>query len=106
MRPGRFDRLIYVPPPDYDARLEILKIHTRHMPLAGDVDLQKIASRVCILIIYYTVYIFCAKGKDHQDGLVYRCRSTKCVPRSSHGCSSVHENCMSSGKYLDLCMDS
>ena len=43
LRPGRFDRLVYVPPPDRAARLEILKVHTRRMPLAEDVDLAKIA---------------------------------------------------------------
>ena len=45
LRPGRFDRLIYVPPPDKKARLEILKIHTRKMPLAEDVDLEAIAEK-------------------------------------------------------------
>ena len=43
LRPGRFDRLVYVPPPDKAARLEILKVHTRRMPLAEDVDLERIA---------------------------------------------------------------
>jgi len=43
LRPGRFDRLIYVPPPDEKARLEIFKIHTRNMPLADDVDLARLA---------------------------------------------------------------
>ncbi len=43
LRPGRFDRLIYVPPPDKKARLEILKIHTRKTPLADDVDLERLA---------------------------------------------------------------
>ncbi len=43
LRPGRFDRLIYVPPPDEKARLEIFKIHTRGMPLAEDVDLERLA---------------------------------------------------------------
>ncbi len=43
LRPGRFDRLIYVPPPDKEARLQIFRIHTRHMPLAEDVDLDKLA---------------------------------------------------------------
>jgi len=43
LRPGRFDRLVYVPPPDRAARLEILKVHTRHMPLAEDADLERIA---------------------------------------------------------------
>ena len=43
LRPGRFDRVIYVPPPDKKARLEILKIHTRKVPLDKDVDLEKLA---------------------------------------------------------------
>ena len=43
LRPGRFDKIIYVPPPDTRARLEILKIHTRKMPLAEDVDLELLA---------------------------------------------------------------
>ncbi|MEM2287686.1 MAG: CDC48 family AAA ATPase [Sulfolobales archaeon] len=43
LRPGRFDRVIYVPPPDKKARYEILKIHTRNVPLGTDVDLEKIA---------------------------------------------------------------
>jgi len=42
-RPGRFDREISIPIPDRKGRLEILKIHTRGMPLAEDVDLKKIA---------------------------------------------------------------
>jgi len=43
LRPGRFDRIIYVPPPDLKARLEIFKVHTKHMPLAEDVSLEKLA---------------------------------------------------------------
>ncbi len=43
LRPGRFDRIIYVPPPDKKSRLQILKVHTRKLPLAGDVDLEKLA---------------------------------------------------------------
>jgi transitional endoplasmic reticulum ATPase len=43
LRPGRFDRLIYVPAPDEDSRLEILKIYTKDMPLADDVDLNRLA---------------------------------------------------------------
>ncbi|WP_456367238.1 proteasome-activating nucleotidase [Thermococcus sp.] len=42
LRPGRFDRLIEVPLPDYNGRLEILKVHTRKMNLKG-VDLRIIA---------------------------------------------------------------
>ena len=42
-RPGRFDREIEVGLPDLDGRLEILRIHSKSMPLAEDVDLQSIA---------------------------------------------------------------
>ncbi len=43
-RGGRFDREIEIGIPDKDARLEILEIHTRGMPLANDVDKQKLAN--------------------------------------------------------------
>jgi transitional endoplasmic reticulum ATPase len=42
-RPGRFDREISIPIPDRNGRLEIIEIHTRGMPLAKDVDLEKLA---------------------------------------------------------------
>jgi transitional endoplasmic reticulum ATPase len=42
LRPGRFDRLIYVPEPDEKARLEIFKLYTKEMPLAKDIDLQQL----------------------------------------------------------------
>lgn len=42
-RPGRFDREIEILIPDRNARLEILNIHARGMPLADDVDLEKLA---------------------------------------------------------------
>jgi transitional endoplasmic reticulum ATPase len=43
-RPGRFDREIAINPPNKAGRLEILKIHTRFMPLAADVDLERVAA--------------------------------------------------------------
>ncbi|MFC9975012.1 ATP-dependent zinc metalloprotease FtsH [Spirillospora sp. NPDC127200] len=43
MRPGRFDRTVVVSPPDQDGRVAILKVHTRDVPLAPDVDLTAIA---------------------------------------------------------------
>jgi len=43
LRPGRFDRRIAVNPPDRKGRVEILKIHTRSVPLAPDLDLGRIA---------------------------------------------------------------
>ena len=42
-RPGRFDREISIGIPDKNGRLEILHIHTRGMPLASDVDLERLA---------------------------------------------------------------
>jgi len=42
LRPGRFDQIIYVPPPDKQARLAIFRVHTRRMPLAKDVRLEKL----------------------------------------------------------------
>ena len=42
-RPGRFDREISVPIPDKNGRLQILQIHTRGMPLAKDVSMEKLA---------------------------------------------------------------
>ncbi|MBU0953230.1 MAG: AAA family ATPase [Nanoarchaeota archaeon] len=46
LRPGRFDRQVLVPVPDEAARLEILKIHTRNMPLAKDIDLKSLAQEL------------------------------------------------------------
>jgi len=43
LRPGRFDRLIYVPAPDEQSLVQILKIHTRGMPLTKDVNLSELA---------------------------------------------------------------
>jgi transitional endoplasmic reticulum ATPase len=45
LRPGRFDELVYVGPPDEGGRRLILGIHTRNMPLAKDVDLDAIAAQ-------------------------------------------------------------
>jgi len=43
MRPGRIDRILYIPNPDKEARQSILSIHTRGMPLSEDVDMDKLA---------------------------------------------------------------
>jgi cell division protease FtsH len=45
LRPGRFDRQIVVDKPDFRGRVEILKIHTRDLKLAQDVDLEVVAMR-------------------------------------------------------------
>jgi transitional endoplasmic reticulum ATPase len=43
LRPGRFDRLIYVPPPDEESRLAIFKIYTKNMPLDDDIEVTALA---------------------------------------------------------------
>jgi transitional endoplasmic reticulum ATPase len=44
LRPGRLERLVYVPPPDAEARAEILRAGARNVPLASDVDLAALAA--------------------------------------------------------------
>ncbi|MGH2925104.1 MAG: ATP-dependent zinc metalloprotease FtsH [Solirubrobacterales bacterium] len=43
LRPGRFDRQVFVPPPDMRGREQILGVHTRGKPLGQDVDLDRVA---------------------------------------------------------------
>jgi transitional endoplasmic reticulum ATPase len=44
LRPGRFDKLIYVPEPETDSRMAIFKIYTKNMPLAKDVNLNQLVA--------------------------------------------------------------
>src|SRR4030043_699180 len=50
LRPGRFDRLIYVPEPDETSRIQIFKIYTKDMPITKDVDINQLA----IMTKYYS----------------------------------------------------
>ena len=50
LRPGRFDRRVQVQPPDRRGRAAILRIHTRNMPLARDVDLNEIAAQTAGMV--------------------------------------------------------
>ncbi|MDN5866152.1 MAG: CDC48 family AAA ATPase [Candidatus Nitrosocosmicus sp.] len=45
LRPGRFDRILYVPPPDRESRLQIIKIHTKKKPLAEEVNIEDLADK-------------------------------------------------------------
>lgn len=45
LRPGRIDAVLFVPPPDLPAREQILRVHTKDMPLADDVDLGILAEK-------------------------------------------------------------
>jgi cell division protease FtsH len=44
LRPGRFDRRVVISPPDANGRRMILEVHTRHVPLAPDADLEALAA--------------------------------------------------------------
>lgn len=46
LRPGRIDRKIEFPPPNIDARIDILKIHSRKMNLKKGIDLKSIAEKM------------------------------------------------------------
>uniref|UniRef100_A0A0A9CJI1 AAA ATPase AAA+ lid domain-containing protein n=1 Tax=Arundo donax TaxID=35708 RepID=A0A0A9CJI1_ARUDO len=50
LRPGRFDMVLCVPPPDVEGQYEIIRIHTRKMKLGDDVDLWKIAESTELFI--------------------------------------------------------
>ncbi|MCI4333024.1 MAG: AAA family ATPase, partial [Thermoplasmata archaeon] len=45
MRPGRLDKIIYVPPPDFNERMEIVHVHLVGRPVAQDIDLAEIAKK-------------------------------------------------------------
>jgi len=45
LRPGRFEKLLYVPPPDKDSRQDILRVHTKGIPIDEDAKLTEIATR-------------------------------------------------------------
>jgi transitional endoplasmic reticulum ATPase len=64
LRPGRFDRLIYVPEPDEQSRLEIFEIYTKDMPLAKGVELAHLA----VITKNYSgadINAFCREGAMH-----------------------------------------
>ncbi|XP_034849819.1 ATPase family gene 2 protein homolog B isoform X2 [Mirounga angustirostris] len=47
LRPGRLDKIIYIPPPDEKGRLSILKVCTKNMPMEPDVSLENLAAETC-----------------------------------------------------------
>jgi SpoVK/Ycf46/Vps4 family AAA+-type ATPase len=44
LRPGRLDKLLYVPLPDLEGRLSILQAHCRRVPIAPDLDMRRVAA--------------------------------------------------------------
>ena len=76
LRPGRFDRQIFVSPPDLKGRRAILDVHTRDKPLAEDVDLEMVARQTSGLTgadlanICNEAAIFA--GREHREQLLTR----------------------------------
>lgn len=72
LRPGRFDRSIEVPLPDEKGRAEILKIHTRKMNLADDVDFEKLArvmtgmsgAEISVIVKEAGIFVLRRRGKQ------------------------------------------
>jgi transitional endoplasmic reticulum ATPase len=98
LRPGRFDRLIYVPPPDKQARLEILKVHTRNVPLAEDVNLEALAEK----LEGYTGADIEALVRE-ATMLVLRNRYSQCYSEAKGKCKD-NEDCVRNS--LRQCMSS
>src|SRR5919201_842807 len=71
LRPGRFDRQVFVSPPDVKGRRRILEVHTRNKPLREDVDLGLVAQQTSGLTgadlanICNEAAIFCARRNGH-----------------------------------------
>ena len=85
LRPGRFDRMVEIGMPDQEARLEILKIHTKKRPLAGDVDLAAISKKTDgysgadlanvtneAVMLAIREYVLAGKPQDDQEIAKYR----------------------------------
>ncbi|AWR97163.1 CDC48 family AAA ATPase [Acidianus sulfidivorans JP7] len=97
LRPGRFDRIIYVPPPDKQARLEILKVHTKNVPLDVDVNLDIIAEKT----EGYTGADLEAVVRE-ATMLMLREASVQCDQKARNECKE-NEECYS--KELRSCME-
>lgn len=85
LRPGRFDKSIFIGPPDKDSRRSIFGIHTRGKPLADNVDLEKLAdetegctgadiSAICNEAVMNAVRRLIAKGKEPTDEEIQACK--------------------------------
>lgn len=74
LRPGRFDRHVTVDRPTREGRLGILKVHTRNVPLAGDVDLEQLAASTVGLtgadlrnLVNEAALLATREGKEHVE---------------------------------------
>ena len=87
LRPGRFDKIVFVPMPDKGARQKILEIHSKDKPIGPDVDLTKVAeltegfsgadtSSVANTAVSLVLHEYLAKYPTPEEGSKTRFRST------------------------------
>ncbi|MDR0508438.1 MAG: CDC48 family AAA ATPase [Candidatus Methanoplasma sp.] len=85
LRPGRFDKSIFIAPPDRESRVRIFQIHTREKPLADDVDLGALAdktegctgadiSAICNEAVMAAVRRLVKPGKVPDDKEIKNCK--------------------------------
>jgi len=85
LRPGRFDKSIYIAPPDRDSRISIFKIHTAGKPLADDVDVEVLADKtdgctgadiaaICNEAVMTAVRRLVKPGKAPDDDEIEKCK--------------------------------
>ncbi len=78
LRPGRFDRLLYIPPPDLEAREQVFKIRAKKTPLADDVKMGELARKtegytgadiasVCNTAVMLALRELIGRAKDPED---------------------------------------
>jgi transitional endoplasmic reticulum ATPase len=78
LRPGRFDRMLLVPPPDLEARKQIFRIHTKKTPMAEDVKPDELARKtegytgadiasICNTAVMLSIKEHIGKAKDPED---------------------------------------
>ncbi|XP_053718211.1 peroxisome biogenesis factor 1 [Synchiropus splendidus] len=97
LRPGRLDKSLYCPPPDLDARLEILKALSAGVPLAPDVDLEQLAAATekftgadlkALLYNAQLEAVHCSLGSPHDPAGASDCEmslSSMMFPNHSSG---------------------
>ena len=88
LRPGRFDKSIFIGPPDKESRKAIFGIHTKNRPLAEDVDLEELAektdgctgadiSAICNEAVMNAVRHLIAENPEPKDEDIQNCRVSK-----------------------------
>ncbi|PVU78732.1 AAA family ATPase [Sulfolobus islandicus] len=109
LRPGRFDRLIYVPPPDEKARIEILKIYTKTLPIDSSVNLEELAKKlegytgadIEALARETTMKVLRQKYYECLNKAKKECKDQECSDKTIKNCMSNLEIKITMQDFLD-----